>query len=309
MAMAVSTPVLRGFGIAALGLLIASPLSAQIEDQLSAYTGRNAIGYLRPLADALGADLNSGFFHSAHIPKNGFHLSLEIRYMSVIFADDDRTFSATTEYGFSPEQTVDAPTIVGPRHGVRVSGNGATNFSFPGGFDVDMFEFATPQIRIGTLLGTEALLRFLIFETGSVDFGDLKLKLFGVGVRHSISQYTERLPAEVAVGVIWQTFSLAEQEGAHDLMSTKTLSVGLHASKRLSFVEPYAGFSVDTYQTKLSYVNSALGLTESIDFDFGTDTSVRTTVGLSLYRDIFGIHGEFNFTGQNSFSIGLVVGK
>ena len=54
---------IKVIGCAGLILLpAASPSFSQIEDQLSAYTGRNATGYLQPLADAFGADLNDGLF-------------------------------------------------------------------------------------------------------------------------------------------------------------------------------------------------------------------------------------------------------
>ena len=36
-------------GLCILVLLTASPAAAQIEEQLSAYTGPNAVGYLQPL--------------------------------------------------------------------------------------------------------------------------------------------------------------------------------------------------------------------------------------------------------------------
>ncbi|TFG87035.1 MAG: hypothetical protein E4H17_03680, partial [Gemmatimonadales bacterium] len=83
-------------------MLAAAPALAQIEDQLSAYTGSNATGYLQPLADALGASLNDGAFASARIPRAGLRVALEVRLMGVYFGDDDRTFRASPEGGFLP---------------------------------------------------------------------------------------------------------------------------------------------------------------------------------------------------------------
>ena len=49
-------------------LLAASPASADaIGDQLSAYGEENATGYLQPLVDAIGCEINSGLFHTATI--------------------------------------------------------------------------------------------------------------------------------------------------------------------------------------------------------------------------------------------------
>ena len=66
-----STKFRRGIWSAVLILLLASPLSAQIEDHLSAYTGRNAEGYLDPLVSAMGTCLNGGLFRSGDIHCSG----------------------------------------------------------------------------------------------------------------------------------------------------------------------------------------------------------------------------------------------
>ena len=109
----------KGFGSLVLLLCLAAPLSAQIEDQLSAYTGANATGYLQPLANAFGADLNSGIFRSASIPRMRPKIRLEFQVMSVLFGDDDKTFRAITERGFTPQTYANAPTVVGPEEGAH----------------------------------------------------------------------------------------------------------------------------------------------------------------------------------------------
>ena len=86
-----------GVGLALVLLCLAPPALAQVEDQLSAYTGENATGYLQPLADAFGAALNDGFFRSAYIPTDGLHFSVELRAMGVSFGDDDDTFTDLPE--------------------------------------------------------------------------------------------------------------------------------------------------------------------------------------------------------------------
>jgi len=67
---------LRIFVLSAVGLLICSShVHAQnIEDMISKYTSDNGKGYVQPLADAFGANLNSGFYHHAKVKKAGFQL-------------------------------------------------------------------------------------------------------------------------------------------------------------------------------------------------------------------------------------------
>ena len=206
--MVARTRSLAALGCVVLVLIASIPASAQIGDAISACTGDNAEGYLEPLARAIGANLNSALFHSAHVPEGGLHVSLELGMMAVLFSDDDETFSATTEMGFSPETTVEASTVVGPTGSIIVDGDGGTAFAFPGGFDLASFALAAPQLRIGSFKGTEALIRYMVFDTGDVEIGDVDLQ--GYGLRHSISQYFPGLPVDIAAGIMYQRFKLGD---------------------------------------------------------------------------------------------------
>jgi hypothetical protein len=289
-----------------LVLAVASPAAAQIGDQISAYTGDNAVGYLTPLADAIGADLNSALYHSAYIPESGLHISVETRVVGVIFADDQRTFRATSQGGFSPETTVDAPTVVGSGEAVIVLGDAGTEFAFPGGFDLNSFAIAVPQIRISSFKGTEALVRYIAINTGDVEIGNLAL--YGFGLRHSISQYFEpTFPVDLAAGFFWQKFTLGE-----DLIDSQALSFGVQASKRLpaGFVtlEPYASLSMDTFSMDVSYTSDASGTDEAVSFTYDADTSLHLTAGLSINASVVSLNGEYSFAGQNTFAFGFGFG-
>ncbi len=292
----------NGLGAVLLVLLFAMPASAQIEDQLSRYTGDNATGYLQPLADAFGADLNDGLFHSGHVPLSGPHFKFEVRYMSVQFGDDDRTFKATTEGDFTPVTTTDAPTIVGG-DAVEVDGDAGTVFPFPGGFDLDAFALAVPQLRIGSVMGTEALIRYFAMDTGDVELG--KVSLYGFGLRHNLSQYFGTLPVDLAAGFFWQSFSVGENSAEDDLISTKALSIGVQASKSFPILEPYAGISIDKFSMDVAYEGKDAG---TIDLEFDSDTTIHLTLGLAAKLSILNIHGELNVAGQNSISLGVAIG-
>jgi len=306
--MAIRTHFQKGIGCAVLVLLLTSPSMAQIEDQLTAYTGKNATGYLQPLADAFGADLNDGLFHSAHITKSGLTFSLEFRVMAVIFSDDARTFDAITESGFSPEQTVEAPTVVGSGEAKIVDGDGGTHYAFPGGFDLNSFTIAAPQLRIGSVYGTEALIRYFSINTGDVEIGNLSL--FGFGMRHSISQhFGPEFPVDIAGGFFWQQFKLGENEKGDDLMSANAFSFGVQASKRYAVVlVPYTGLSVDTFSMEVNYESEASGASEDIHLEFETDTTLHWTIGLLLNYSVLNVFGEYNVASQNSFSFGAGFG-
>lgn len=293
-----------GVSIVSVLLFLASPVSAQLENQLSSYTGRNASGYLEPLVDAFGADLHAGLYHSARIPERGFRISLELTYMSARFSDADRTFTAVTEGGFRPEQTAEAPTVVGPKEAVYVEGESGTQFAFPGGFDLESFDFGVPQLRVSSLFGTEALIQLGLIYPGEADLGDITL--YGIGIRHSVSQYFNGLPLDVAVGAFWQRFSLGDKERSGDLVTANAWSLGVQASKRFSWFEPYAGAAYDDFEMELSYEGDTAE--DNIEMSLDSGDHFHATVGLSFIVGFAALYGEYNIGGQDAFALGLAVG-
>jgi hypothetical protein len=287
-----------------LVLFLATPAAAQLGEQLKSYTGRNASGYFEPLIDAFGADLSAGLFHTARVPEKGLHISLEVVFMSARFSDADRTFTAVTESGFSPEQTAVVPTVVGSRKAVRVDGDAGTSFYFPGGFDLGSFDFAAPQLRLGAVWGTEATIRFGLVNTGSTTLGDMRL--YGFGLRHRVSRYVDDFPVDVAVGAHWQRFALGENERGGDLVSARAWTVGLQASKRYSWLEPYVGIAYDDFSLDLSYEGDTVE--DAIDLSFDSRDHYHITVGLSFNVLFAVVHGEYNIGGQHAFAVGLALG-
>ena len=304
----------KGFAVLVLIVCLAPPLPAQIGDQLSAYTGKNATGYLQPFASAFGADLNSGIFRTASIPKMRPKIRLEIQVMSVIFGDDDKTFRAVTERGFTPETHVYAPTVVGSGKALVVEGDGGTAFAFPGGFDLHSFALAAPQLRAGGLFGSEVILRYFALNVGGSDDSEGSelgnISLFGIGLKHNVSQYVPLvMPVDVSAGFFWQSFGIGENEKGDRLISSKAFSIGVQASKRMvRFIEPYAGVSYDTHSMEVSYESEATGSKTEIDIDFEKDSSLHLTLGLMLEFPVAKGFVEYNIAGQNSFAFGLGFG-
>ena len=292
----------------ALLALVAAPAAAQIEDQISAYTGKNARGYLQPLADAFGADLNSGIFRTGHIKKMGPSVRLELQIMSVLFGDDDRTFRAVTEQGFSPEQYREAPTVVGSVKAVSVENEVGTSYAFPGGFDLNSFALAVPQLRVGAVFGTEAIVRYFSIKLGDDDLGDLGF--WGFGLRHSISQYLGPVfPVDLAAGFLWQKLTLGENEQGDHLISSSAFSMGVQASRKFAKVlVPYAGLSYDTHSMDVSYEREDDDLKTTIDVDFEKTSMLHLTIGLMLDVPVLSMFAEYNIAGQSSFVLGIGLG-
>jgi len=295
----------------ALSLFTVLPAFADtaVQNQVSVYSGANAVGYLQPLANAFGAALNSSFGYSAFIPKASFHISLEAPVMGVIFEDEDKTFMATPENGFTPDDPHSVPTVVGDGSAVTVSGGGGAQFAFPGGLDLNSFGLVVPQLRIGAVMGTEALVRWGAFDQSDSDVG--KIDLFGIGGRHSLSQYMGEKPLlDLAVSAMWQRVTVGDNGQGGDFVNTKAMSIGLQASKRapvgfLTF-EPYAGVAWESFDADISYENTD-GDLEDVSLDGGND--MRFTIGAGFNFVAGHLWADYNFADTNNFSFGLALGN
>lgn len=276
-------------------LIVASSAAAQVEDQLDGYEAANAEGYLQPLADAFGADLNGGIWHTAYIPEQGFYISLETHLVAAFFGDEQRTF---TYDGTS----VDVPTVVGePEGGVILP-----DIVYAPGFDINSFALAVPQLRIGAFKGTEALFRYIALDVGDTEFGSMSL--VGVGGRHSISQWLNpTFPVDIAAGFFWQKFTLGD-----DLIDSQAMTFGVQVGKRISsgfaMIEPYGGISYDTFKMDVTYEFEDEALEdETINLEMESDGAVRMTLGLHVQAGFFDLNGEYNFGNMNGFALGVGV--
>jgi hypothetical protein len=227
--------------------------------------------------------------------------------MGLFFADEDKTFSAVTESGFTPEQTVMAPTVVGSTDAVIVDGDGGSSFAFPGGFDMGSFAVIAPQLRIGAVLGTEAMIRYIAFKIGDSEIGDIML--FGIGGRHSLSQYFGPAPpVDLAASFYYQRFKLGENKNGDDLSLTNTYSVGLQASKTFPpIITPYTGLYFNSHKTDITYQSEASGSEEDIDLEFDEST-LQWTIGLQFKLAVVDLYGEYSIASMNSFSFGVGFG-
>ena len=286
-------------------LIVASIATAQVEDQLSEYAEANGEGYLQPLADALGSDLNGGLWHTAYIPEEGFYISLETRLVAAFFDDDQRTFTYTPGPS-DPEPdegaSLEVPTVIGDTEGGVIP----PDIAYAPGFDINSFALAAPQVRIGAFKGTEALFRYVTLDIDDSDFGSMSL--VGVGGRHSISQWMgPDFPVDLAAGFFWQSFQLGD-----DLIDAQAMTFGVQVGKRISSgfatIEPYGCISYDTLKMDVTYELEDGDLEdETINLDMESDGAVRVTLGLHAQAAFLDLSGEYSFGNMNGFALGVGV--
>lgn len=209
-------------------------------------------------------------------------------------------------------------------------------FSLPAGGDIDLIVAGIPQLEIGSLYGTELLLRYIPPVNLGENIGDFSF--WGLGARHSISQYFgENPPIDLAIQFVYQGTTLTNKVGvtSSDMQSEATFyDVNIHASKSVkNWFDVYLGLAYETVDisTDFTYVlpremQIQLGLwqvgqtkpTEEYPGDTkpqksnitSDDSNLKLTLGLfKEYRD-FGLYADFSirdfgFSNFNIFTFGL----
>jgi hypothetical protein len=270
-------------------------LDAQgLEDDVSVYESANGALYLQPLADAFGANLNSGFFRSARIPRWGFHIELGVKAMGAFISEEQQSFTSVAEDGVVPAGE-EIPTIFGKEESQEIDG-----FEFPGGiWNTSIFPTAVPQLTVGSVFGTEAMIRWISYRVND-DIGEISL--LGLGARHSLSQYIPYFPVDVALGYYWQGFKVG------DIVEARATYVGLQASYNLSVLCFYTGIGYETAGLDIGYDHEEGGDTVPIRFELDGKNATRFTIGLFFDLPIVKFHVDYSIAAQHVVAAGFGFG-
>jgi hypothetical protein len=270
-----------------------------IDELLNRYGGENGKGYLQPLATGFGAGLNSGLYSSARVKTLGIRFQFEVKGMMMAYSDDQKTFKANTSGHFYPPAEVVTPTVIGDGRGAEVTGEGGTKYHFPGGLEIGALYLMCPQLTVGSVFGTEATIRFVTFPLGE-DLGTMSL--WGLGFKHSLSQYFPVSPVDVAIGTFYQKLVLGE------VLDASFTSVYLAASKSLPLFTLYGGFGWEGARMRAEYTFQVEDMEREIEFNLDGEYRFRTTVGVAINLFILNLNGDVSLGRQTVFSIGVASG-
>jgi hypothetical protein len=143
------------------------------------------------------------------------------------------------------------------------------NFVLPDGGNLNTIAAAVPQIEIGSLFGTELLIRLI----PPLDLGEYigKFSFWGIGLKHSISQYfyndtnrdgnaTKReqiAPFDLAIQAVYQSTNLENTVGITEAKlkaGANIFNINLHASKNFNnYFELHTGLSYERTDIKGTY--------------------------------------------------------
>jgi len=281
-----------------LGFNTANADESKLEQALKVFNQDEVKGYIQPLGDFFGANMSAGWYHSAAIPQMGFNLSVNIVAMGSVVGDDHKVYTTSAPAGYNPG-TFQTATVFGDKKTIVT--DQATGLAYSGVADgalnTTMFPLATLQLHIGSFYGTEVVLRGFPIPQVS---GAPKITFFGLGARHSVSQYLVEFPVDIAAGIFWNTITFG------DLIDMKSFAIGAQASKSFAALEVYGGFAYEKSSMDVTYTAAAGGGNVSISLD-GVNT-FRGTIGLGLNLTILHLYGDVNLGSVTNFSAGLGFG-
>ena len=286
-------------GCAVLFMAASGYAQSDLQKTLQQFNSTQVTGYIQPLADLFGANMNAGMFHDAEIPRTGFHLSFELVGMGAMVGDNQKNYTLNSPAGFNPATFSTATMFGGKRDSVVDTKTNLKYFGIADGFvNTSIFPLGAPQLTIGDIYGTRAIIRLV--ATPSMK-GFPSATLWGLGLQHSISQYIPAVPVDIAAHVFYSQFRFG------DVVSFSGTSIGAEASKSLSVLRVYGGLAWEKSSMEVKYTPTN-ATASAVDITMNGANNFRATIGLGLHLLFFSIFADANFGSVTNFSAGIGFG-
>jgi hypothetical protein len=174
---------------------------------------------------------------------------------------------------------------------------------------LNSFGLVVPQIRLSSLAGLEAVVRWLAYEDTDADVGEIDM--FGIGGRYGISQHMGASPPlDVAIGVLWQSLDVGTNDFDNPFTSSSALSVQLQGSKRMpvgfATFEPYGTVAYENLDVDVQYSDAS---DQPVDVSLEGENSFRFTVGAGFNFVAGQVWADYSFANTSNFSFGLALGN
>lgn len=266
-------------------------------DFFGSYTGANAIGYNQPLADLLGATMNSGTFHRVKAKKLGFELYIDLIGTMAFVPEDSKTFTAIPEGDVEPKTPTTVPTIVGDATPVEYIGDNGMGYVFPGGYSLSYIPLVYPQITIGSVFGTQFTFRY--FYTDIEDYG--KLNFANYGINHDFGQWFNDLPVDLSLSFNYHSY------GVIDSLSGDGYTISLKSNYDWKILSFYGALSYENSNTQIKYISEP-GNPQSVSLDLNGTNVVRFTIGTMVNFGPLKLFVDYSLAKQSVLAFGLGFG-
>jgi len=297
--------LVRTGSILLLCAILFSPSQSQntFEQTIEQLSSDNVQGFIQPMLDSFGANMNSGFPGSARIKTRGLTFRVQFIGIGTLIGDAEKTYMATPPAPFA-QDPVETATVFGGE-GTSVQHQSGIQYKFQNGqVDTRVMPFAVPQLTVGDVFGTQLSFRYAPIPSID-DFPEINL--FGLGVRHSVSQYLPHVPLDLAAGVFYQTLSIG------DLIDSKAFALTAQASKTFLVLTLYGGLQYETADVNLSYTYTGPlppgdQSNRNISLDLKGENRFRLTTGVGLSLGILHLHTDVSFGKVTVLTAGLGFG-
>lgn len=318
------------FILVALALFVGAPLQTHAQNPDNLGEALDAIGqnyadnYTQPVTDALGGGLNAGLFRTADFGGTGLIPVIDV-YVGVagmgtftsgssdsfrLQEDEVETDQGTLTISY-PDR--DLPTAFGkeesPGQATISDGNPATpdqTVDLPRSLqNLSIAPLAVPQVGVGTVFGTDAQLR-LLPETDISSYGSVSV--FGLAVRHSISQYIPLSPVSLAVQGSWQSINLSGTE-QDDILEASGWALNAQVSKSVPVlpVTFYGGLQYEKFNVDVNYTFQTTAGTADISLEQEAQNNFRALGGVSVSLLFLRINADYALGANNVGSVGVGV--
>lgn len=276
-----------------------------LEERLMKFGEVNGKLFIKPFVNAFGANLNSGIYNSADVSTGidvfvGAKFLLAIVPSSAMEFDADMTeLNALRSFPLEPYPSpIKTATILGKNGAWAVSGGvNPDSFKFPDGTNLKLVPLTVPQVSIGNIFGTKAILRYFPY-TKLGDWGEVSF--IGFGIQHSIDQWIPMLPFDWSGHAMYHTLKIKP------LLSASALSIGTEVSKTFLFMTVFGGVAYEMTSMEFNYNwTPSQFYMRKINLKIDGDNSFRFTTGLSFKFLIFNIHAEYGISKQPVAVLGL----
>lgn len=290
-----------------LSFLYLSPISiAQIGVNLNSLPPDEVSQYIKPLSTWFGTYLNSGNYYNANVDDLfGFKFSI-IGLWSLI-PEDQKTFQPKPQVAGVVEVDPTA-TVFGNKSSYFLSSQGF--FTYPAGLSLNAVPMGIYQFS-GSLLNTELMVRFF----PRVKFSDVKVGLFGFGLKHEISSHIPLLPLDISVQFLYNNFGfeyVGDESENYTKIESNNFAFNVHASKTFGglFIA-YSGLQFESSSMELGYFfEDPNGLYPQLankkhDVKIDGDNTLRLTLGGAVKLGFFVLNADVNVTKFTTFTTGI----
>ncbi len=325
--------------IFSLIVLLVSSLFSDIQESLEKFGVENGQAYIKPFVTAYGTNINTGLYNTAKV-LNPFRFGLFINTMLAFVPDKDKAFlpSRPDMYMDDPlnpgeiiylyeEPTEETATVFGEDGGDIVHNSllddpellatlglsqddvNALDISLPDGTNLPAVLLMVPQFHLGLPAGNELMIRGFPKYKISKDIG--KIGFWGIGLKHSISQYIPLVPIDLAVQGVYQSLFLG------DILVLNNFALNAEISKKLLMWTLYAGLGYEQtklkaeYETEIQVYNEISNSFDSelidIDFEIEGDNNFRTTFGIRYSLFLLKFYADYTLSDYSAFNAGFGV--